>query len=137
MNDQEAIAGELQLNLLLFTVGGVSFAVDAGQVGGMSGYLPEESGSLRWFHEVLGFNGREVIYRAPTVLSVKGVESGSCRVVIDAMEDIAEYGLHDIAPLPALLEPYAIRHGMWAVLKRDTGLTMLVDFHRIADLSAC
>lgn len=134
MNDRETTSGELQLNLLLFSVGGVCFAVDAEQVDGMSGYAAEESDSLLWFHEMLGFGDREVRYRAPTVLSVKTVACRTCQVVIDNMEDIAEYSVHDLAPLPALLEPFAIRNGIWGVLKRDTALTMMVDFHRIANL---
>lgn len=134
MNRCDATAGELPLNLLLFTVGGVCFAVDAEQVECMTGYLPEESGDLFRFHELAGFGGREVTYRTPTVLSLKSSEPGGCRVLVDAMEDIAEYGVDDIAPLPVLLEPFAFRHGLWGVLKRDNGLAMLVDFQRIAGL---
>lgn len=134
MNDLDSTSGELRLNLLLFTVGGVCFAVDAEQVDGMSEYPAEESDSLLWFHELLGFGDREVIYRTPTVLSVKTVECRTCRVVIDNMEDIAEYSVHDLAPLPTLLEPFAVRNGIWGVLKRDNTLTMMVDFHRIANL---
>lgn len=134
MNDCEAKTGELRLNLLLFTVGGICFAVDAEQVAGMAGYLPEESGNLFRFHELAGFGDREVSYRAPTVLSLKTAVPEGCRVLIDAMEDIAEYGVNDMCPLPALLEPFAVRHGLWGVLKRDSGLTMLVDFQRIAGL---
>lgn len=136
MNDRETTSGELQLNLLLFSVGGVSFAVDAEQVDSMSGYAAEENDSLLWFHEMLGFSGKEVVYRAPTVLSVRTVACQTCQVIIDNMEDIAEYSVHDLAPLPALLEPFAIKNGIWSVLKRDNALTMMVDFYRIANLPA-
>ncbi len=134
MNDWETTSGVVRLNLLLFTVGGVCFAVDAEQVDGMSGYQTGESGNLLWFHELLGFGYRDVTYREPAVLAIKTVESGSCRVIIDNMEDIAEYSVSDIVPLPALLEPFAVRNGIWGVLKRDSVLTLLVDFHRIANL---
>lgn len=134
MNGGEVTSGELRLNLLLFSVGGVSFAVDAEQVEAMAAYLPEESGTLFRFHELAGFGNRQVSYRMPTVLSLKSSEPGGCRVLVDAMEDIAEYGVDAISPLPALLEPFAFRHGLWGVLKRDNGLTMLVDFQRIASL---
>lgn len=133
MNDLDSTSGELRLNLLLFTVGGVCFAVDAEQIDGISTYLAKEHDNLLWFHEMLGFGDRELIYRAPTVLALKTNEQGSL-VVIDNMEDIAEYSVKSIVPLPTLLEPFALRNGIWGVLKRDSGLTLLVDFHLIAKL---
>lgn len=136
MKDLETASGELRLNLLLFAVGGVCFAVDAEQVDGLSGYFPEEQEGLLWFHELLRFGGKEAVYRAPTVLSIKRAGSGSCQVVIDNMEDIAEFNVSGIVPLPALIEPFAVRNGIWGVLKRDSALTLVVDFYRIANLPA-
>lgn len=131
MSNREPAFGEMRLNLLLFTVGGVCCAVDAEQVDGMSGYRDDESGNLLWFHDLLGFGCRDVTYRAPTVLSIKTAGSRTCRVVIDNLEDIAEHSVSSIVPLPALLEPFAVKNGIWGVLKRENGLTLLVDFHRV------
>lgn len=134
MKDLETTSGELRLNLLLFAVGGVCFAVDAEQIDGMSEQQTEENDKLYRFHEMLGFDGEDVVYRAPTVLSVKSAAAGTAQVLIDNMEDMVEFSVNDIVPLPALIEPFAIKNGIWGVLKRGGNLTLLVDFYRIAKL---
>lgn len=134
MNHSAELPGELRLTLLLFSVGGVSFAVDADQIESMRDYGAGDTDDLLWFHDLLGFGDREVCYRTPTVLSLKSADPHRRQVVIDAMEDIAEYGMEVLAPLPALLEPFGAARGIWGVLKRDTGLTILVDLYRSTGL---
>lgn len=133
MNGQEPASVEQRLNLLIFSVGGVSCAVDTDQIESVRDYEPDDTGDLLWSHRLLGFDGQEVCYRKPAVLALKCSDAESLRVVIDGMEDIADYGMEAMAPLPALLEPLAGKRGIWGVLRRNHGLTMLVDLCRAAN----
>jgi hypothetical protein len=127
MNDH----GETYLNLFLFSVGGVHFAIDAEQAFGMTPYVGEVAEDLFWFHEELGFGNRVVTYGAPTVVSIRMPEGQSYRVITDALEDIAEFSRHDIQLFPELLEPVALRNGMWGIVVKDDRLILLVDFKRL------
>lgn len=119
--------GHAALNLLLFSVGGVRFGCDAEQLTGFAAWEGEEGGDLFRFHEELGF-GRPVAYRSPTALSVGTGGKGSYRVLIDQLEEIAEFSIQKLRPLPPLLEPLALRKGIWGVLPLEAQLVLLVDF---------
>lgn len=119
------------LNLFLFSVGGVHFAVDAEQAVGMVPYAGEEAADLFWAHEELGFGATPVSYRSPTIVTIRTAGLHSYRVIIDAMEDIAEFDRNDIRLFPELLEAAALRNGLWAILPRDGHMVLLVDFQRL------
>jgi hypothetical protein len=118
---------ETALNLLLFTVGGVAFGCDADQAASIAACREEQASDLFWFHEELGFRGAPVSYREPTTVTVR-TGGQSYRVIIDALDEIVEFGRSDLQPLPALLEPFALRKGIWAVVRRKDKLVLLVDF---------
>ncbi len=121
----------IYLNLFLFSVGGVPFAVDAEQALGMTPYAGETAEDLFWFHEELGFGGRTVTYRTPTIVTIRMPDSRPYRVIIDSLEDIAEFSRHDIRLFPELLELRALRNGMWGILVKDDRMILLVDFIRL------
>lgn len=123
--------GEAYLNLFLFTVGGVHFAVDAEQAVGMVPYAGEEAADLFWAHEELGFVNVPASCQSPTIVTIRTKGAQSYRVIIDAMEDIAEFDRNDIKLFPELLEAAALRNGMWGVLPRDGYMVLLVDFQRL------
>jgi chemotaxis signal transduction protein len=125
----------LSLNLLLFTAGGVSFGVDVEQIDGMADYSGEPADDLHWFHEILPFGNKTVTYHLPTVLSIKTLSQQPYRVIIDQMQDIAEYHEHTITPLPPLMEPYALKYGIWGIVHRAGQLVLLVDFQRMTQNS--
>lgn len=132
MSNSAPETAALHLNLLLFSVGGLCFGVDVEQIETMARYDGEVGADLHWFHKVLGFAEKEISYLLPTVLSIRTGSGESYRVIIDKMEDIAEYGCNAILPFPLLLEPYALRQGMWGVLPRAGQMVLLVDFQRMA-----
>ncbi len=121
----------IYLNLFLFSVGGVHFAVDAEQALGMTPYAGETEEDLFWFHEELGFGNRAVTYRTPTIVTIRMPESRPYRVIIDSLEDISEFSRHDIRLFPDLLEPRTLRNGMWGILVKDDRMILLVDFKRL------
>lgn len=116
------------LNLLLFSVGGVSFGVDADQVAEITAYKGEKAEDLFWFHEEMGYGNRPVSYHTPVIVALKFGQSGVHKVIIDAMEDIAEFRLDNINILPPLLEPFTLNYGYWGVLQRSGKMVLLLDF---------
>ena len=124
-------AGGICLNLLLFSVGGVCFGIEAEQVEEMAASSAEEGNDLLWFHDVLNYGSDSITYSSPTILTIRTGGSSAYRVIIDSMENIAEFSQNDIRPFPALLEPFALRMGMWGILLLNTRMVLLVDFQRL------
>lgn len=127
MNDKD----DMRLDLLLFSVCGVHFGVDAEQVAGISVYDGEQSDDLFWFHEELEYGDPAAPYFSPMVVTIRTGGEQSCRVIIDSMEDIAEFSLNDIRLFPALLEPFSLRRGLWGILPQNGRMIVLVDFKRL------
>ncbi len=135
MSSHLPAAEENCLNLLLFSVAGVSFAVDLEQIDGMAEHAGELPDDLHWFHDELGFACQAMTYRLPTVLSIKTGSGTPYRVIIDNMEEIAEFSFSSITPFPDLLESHLLSRGLWGVLLRAGKMVLLVDFQRIASNS--
>lgn len=123
--------GEAPLKLLLFAVGGVHFGLFAEQVVKVTAYRGEQSDHLLWFHRELGFLTQEMAYGAPSVVAIRMPDGQLYNLVIDAMEDIVTCRYDDIHLLPALVEPFALRSGIWGVLPRHGKLVLLVDILRL------
>lgn len=117
-----------RLDLLLFSVGGVHFGVDAGQVAGIATYDGEQAGDLFWFHEEISYSTKTVRYLSPTVITIRIREGASYRVIIDSMEDIAAFTLDDISLFPSLLEPFVLPRGIWGIVPRNGKMILLLDF---------
>lgn len=122
---------EMRLNLLLFAIEQVHFAIDADQVAAVNTYAGEQQDDLFWFHEVLGYGDKPVVYSAPVIVTIRTEHERTYRVIIDSMEDIAEFSHSSLRLFPPLLEPFALRSGMWGVLPRDGEMILLVDFKRL------
>jgi hypothetical protein len=114
------------LNLLLFTVGGLRFGCDADQASAIASHQGEAAEDLHWFHEEMGF-GRAAAYRAPMAVTVKSAAK-PYRVIIDSLDQIAEFSSRRIRLLPALIEPLALRKGIWGILVDQGQIVLLVDF---------
>lgn len=124
--------GEISLNLFLFSVGGVHFAIDAEQVAEVNAYDGEQSEDLFWFHEEMGYGDKKVRYHSPTVVTIRTGEVLPYRVIIDSMEDIVEFSWNNISLFPALLEPFVLRKGIWGVLPRKGTMILLLDVKRLS-----
>ena len=124
-----SVPAAAELNLLVFSVGGVRFGCDAEQAEAVAGYRGEEE-NLFWLHEELGYGGRPVHYRAPSVVTVKTEDARSYRVIIDQMEELIGISADDIAPLPRLMERSALGRGIWGVVERQGRMILLLDFQR-------
>lgn len=119
---------DIRLDLLLFSVGGVYFGADTGQVAGIAAYGGEQGDDLFWFHQELGYGAELTAYLSPTVVTIRTGDEQSYRVIIDSMDEIAEFHQDDIIPFPELLEPFAIRRGLWGILAGSGPIVLLVDF---------
>ena len=122
---------DMRLDLLLFSVGGVYFGVDVEQVAEIAVYEDEQAEDLFWFHEEMGFKSNAVKYQSPTIVTIKAHVSQSFRLIIDSMEDIAEFSQNDIRLFPNLMGPVALRNGMWGIMVKDDRMILLVDFERL------
>ena len=130
MNDNAATDGPAGLELLLFRVGGVCFGIDAGQVEKMDSCGAEAPAGALWFHDLLDFGTLPVAYREPTLLSIKA-PGETVGVIVDAVQEIAEFPFDAIRPFPPLVEPFALAKGMWGVLQRGEEIVPLLDFQRL------
>jgi hypothetical protein len=135
MRAVSAGAGE-RLRLLVFTVAGIRFAVDADQVASLRDSAPEGADDrLLWLHEAFGCDGfsRESLRRPQRCTLRRGGETFS--VMIEAPEDLIETDTERILPLPALVEPFVLKNGIWAALPDENGaVILLVDFLRMATM---
>lgn len=119
------------LNLLLFSVGGIHFGVEAEQVVEVADYDGEQSDDLFWFHEELDYVTPVSGYSRPTVISIRTVDEQPYRIIIDLLEDVSEFSLNDLRLFPAHLEPFVMRGGLWGILMRNGVMVLLVDFQRL------
>lgn len=119
------------LNLFLFSVGGVFFGIEADQVAEVTACKDEKADDLFWFHEEMGYGGKVVEYHSPATITIRSGRVLPYRVIIDSMEDIAEFSCNDIRVLPPLLEPMALRRGIWGVLPQNGRMILLLDFKRL------
>lgn len=122
---------EIRLNLLLFSVGGVHFGMDAELAAAITEYGGEQAEDLFWFHQVLGYGSDTIVYHSPAVVAIRTEDSRSFRVIIDMMEDLAEVSMLDIRPFPPLMEPIVLPKGMWGILAREGRIILLVDFQQL------
>jgi hypothetical protein len=119
---------DMSLDLLLFSVCGVHFGVEAGQINGVSSYIGERSEDIFWFHEEFEYGAGVKKYFSPTVISIKTADSKPYRLIIDSMEDIAGFSQSDIRLFPPLLEPLAMQKGFWGIIIRNGVMVLLIDF---------
>jgi len=120
------------LEVLLFRVGNAHFGVPATQVASTTTYRPGDGEEEPlWFHLKAGCRPGAAT-EVPVVADLRAGDGGFQRMVIGAMEDIVAVEAEDVRPMPALVEPYAMRLGMWGVLPREGRIYILVDLNRLA-----
>lgn len=117
------------LNIFLFSVGGVNFGCDTDQAETMTDYHGEESNDLFWFHNELGFGKEQISYLSPVIVKIRTGDARSYRIIIDAVEEISVFSLNDIYAFPTLCEPFTLKKGMWGILKHKERMFFMVDFH--------
>ncbi|HOP40652.1 MAG TPA: hypothetical protein PLI53_06375 [Geobacteraceae bacterium] len=121
-----------ELRLLLFSVCGIRFAADADQVSTLRECnLQESVPPAIPFHEAIGYETGPVAYRRPEICTITG-EAGQCSFMIESPEDIATVAWDDLQPLPTLVEPFAVRWGIWAGIPGRHGIRLVVDLDRLA-----
>jgi chemotaxis signal transduction protein len=116
------------LDLLLFSLSGVHFGVDVGQIEEMSAYDGKETGDLFRLNEALGMGGKKIYYETPTVLTIRTEDSRKARVMIDNPEDLIHIQLDEIRPFPRIMVPFTLPKGMWAVVLHGERKILLIDF---------
>ncbi len=131
MSDVDEILNGAAFHLLLFSVGGICFGAETGQVTEIAVYNGEKGEDLFWFHEEMGYAGKTVTYQSPVIVTIKSGTASPYRVIIDSMEDITEFSQSDITLFPPLLEPFVLRRGLWGLLPQQERIVLLLDFQRL------
>ena len=130
------------LHLLIFTLQGNRFALDAEQIASMTAPRPEEplerlsSGEYRFLQrgrelsvvelaERIGLP-RPAAYRAPRIVfpRAQGVQTG---FLIEEPQEMAEVAVEDIALLPELVRRTGAGAGVWALARWSGHLIVLID----------
>ncbi len=127
MNQRRPAPSREDVDLVLFQVGGVRFGAQAAEV--LSALPVEAAGTadLLWLHDSLGLR-KDIAYRDPVALELRGETT---RVVVDGLENLVRRPLSTFRPLPALIQTKALENGFWAALPDESGMVLLVDFHRL------
>ena len=123
-----------ELEILVFTVGGVTLGVDTEQVGGVitAGQAEEMGMKLSPFPDKIPLGRMPVRFQAPRALLIKAVPPYA--VVIESPEDILSVRLDSIRPLPPLLAACNPCEAVWGVAVREEGIILLIDFLRLHDV---
>jgi chemotaxis signal transduction protein len=120
------------LEVLLFRVGSGHFGVPATQVASTTVYRPGDGDDEPlWFHLKAGCRPGPAT-EVSVVADLRDGDGGFQRMVIGAMEDIVAVEVEDVRPMPAVVERYARRLGMWGVLPREGRIYILVDLNCLA-----
>ena len=119
-----------RLNLLRFAVGGACFAVESSQIAALLPFPGPGVSSATWFHQALAY-AEIPTYRAPVLAVVPAEEGPPWQLVMDALDELLDIGLDEIQPFPPLIEPFALRKGLWGVLSRGSQTVLLVDLRRL------
>ena len=125
----------LQIHLLLFTVGKVHFALVASQIQALEAYRGSGGESPFWFHEEMGYP-ETPIYHSPMLAIVPMGDGPPARVVITEMEELLDVPVKAIRPFPPLIEPFALRKGMFGLLVHRGKHIILVDLQRLFEKEA-
>ncbi|MBF0303317.1 MAG: hypothetical protein HQK73_09770 [Desulfamplus sp.] len=108
-------------NILLFSAGGFFFGIYSSQVKTVDASNYDKGTTNRLLK---------------TELIISPSDGHKYRVQIGVIEDIISVTKNDIAAFPAIIEPWAIKWGMWAVMPRNNRIYILLDFkYLIASLS--
>ena len=127
MSDQMESIHDIRLDGLFFSVGALDFCADAGQIESTALFDGDGAEELVWLHRELGY-GASVEYLSPTILAIKRSGDLPYHLVVDRMTDITEIDARDIVPLPPLLEPFAMKRGIWGIIPREKQMVLMIDF---------
>ncbi len=121
-----------ELNLLVFTVGGVRMAVDTAQVDGIAhpDDVEIQDRETLGFHQIISFS-YPVCYKAPWVLQVKD-EAAPYGVMVDQPDEIVTVNADALQPLPCLIRAGGGPAAIWgAMVRADGTILLLVDLYKL------
>lgn len=135
---KEAVQGSCgipihELEILVFTLNGITFGVDTEQLGGV--LTAAEAGAagteLVPFSDKIPMSGMAGIVQTPYALLIK--DTAQYAVVIESPEDIISIRIDAIRPLPPLMAACNTSQAVWGVGMREEGIILLVDFLGLHD----
>lgn len=125
---------ENTLTLVVFSVAGVRFGVDTRQVAAISDYTPDADPEGVILLAERFANHTPSRPCSPTAILELRCNSRIYRVAVDRVEEFIEISGDAILPLPDLVQPYAVKSGIWGVAVRDGRMLLLLDFDQLPGL---
>ncbi|MBF0111688.1 MAG: hypothetical protein HQK74_03030 [Desulfamplus sp.] len=127
------------LTLILFSVGRLFFGAIASQIKRVDSCPisdnsskfaidPSNIGSVRRVCDAISGLDSKTSQDYRTNIIVNLTNNQECSLSVSSIEDVICVNQSDIFPFPPIIEPFAIKQGLWAVLLRDDRLYLLVDF---------
>lgn len=128
-----SVQSELTIEILVFTMGGVSCGIDGELIGRMVRLDEAErgGGAVYWLHDLLSFGDREVSYRNPLVIGLRGI-AGEMGLVIEQPRDLVKVSLESICPLPGFFEMHRELRLFWGGIVLEGRIVLLIDPGRFA-----
>lgn len=127
----DPVPGEIQL--LMFTVMGVTIGIDAEQIAEVLDLENAEARGLTpcGFHELLSFGDMSIEYRSPKVIMIKD-RSAASAFVIDMPEDIIVVSLDAIRPMPPLIASCRTAQALWGAVVKGGEVILLADCYKLS-----
>lgn len=115
MTDKIQCCSAFPLHLVLFAAGSFFWGLQAGQV-----------------KRIISRTCDQIPHDVELMVSID--DTHMYRVSILSVEDIVSAAQGDIIPFPPLIEPWAIKAGMWAILQHNNKKYFLLDFRFLTNL---
>lgn len=117
-----------ELEILVFSAGGITFGVDTEQVGGVITETEAEALGMELvpFPDKVPSGGIQRRFQTLKALLIK--DAMTFAVAIESPESILSIRLDSIRPLPPLLTACNPCQTVWGVTVREEGIILLIDF---------
>lgn len=123
------------IELLIFNVMGVYFAVDTEQIEEIIEVPPDaEAGEIPAIHKLIPFHETKGTYQAPKVLLVKDEKEGAWPLMINQAQTIINLPIDSIQLFPPLMDGNRKSKALWGATLIDENLVLLIDLNKLSTL---
>jgi len=118
------------ISILVFSVGGVRFGVEASQITAIDQERISVEDELIRLGTLLGLS-ESTDNNAGVLLELRHESITKRLLLVDKIEDIIEIPLTDIQLLPAVIAERLLGRGIWGVIQKGDKILILLDIHRV------
>lgn len=135
-NEKVIAQSPATLDILVFTITNVYCGIDSELIGRMmmSDEAAQKELKILWFHKALSFGEREVVYRNPRVVTLKG-DGDRIGLAIDQPRDFVKVPVKSICPPPSLIAMTNGLQAFWGAFVLDDKVVLLIDPYKLTRLN--